>query len=118
MDRRSFFAALAAGAVVTAEGLWFPGQKLISIPKTKFITVKNFYDLPAHINYFGGSFILRPGESKIIPDRPVFTNMPLQMVINNPSQHKRPDPQILQSQYRIVRLRSLDLTEPQNIGLS
>jgi hypothetical protein len=33
MDRRKFLAAMAAGAVVTAEGLWIPGQKLISIPK-------------------------------------------------------------------------------------
>ena len=32
MDRRAFLAALAAGAVVTAGGLWIPGQKLISIP--------------------------------------------------------------------------------------
>ena len=32
MDRRHFLAALAAGAIVTAEGLWIPGQKLISIP--------------------------------------------------------------------------------------
>ncbi len=28
-------AMLAAGAVVTAEGLWMPGQKLISIPKPR-----------------------------------------------------------------------------------
>jgi len=33
MDRRKFLAAMAAGAVVTAEGLWIPGSKLISIPK-------------------------------------------------------------------------------------
>ena len=32
MTRRELFAAFAAGAVVTAEGLWFPGTKLISIP--------------------------------------------------------------------------------------
>ena len=32
MNRREFFAAIAAGAVVTAEGLWLPGSKLISIP--------------------------------------------------------------------------------------
>jgi hypothetical protein len=34
MNRRKFLAAMAAGAVVTAEGLWIPGQKLISIPKS------------------------------------------------------------------------------------
>ena len=33
MDRRAFLYALAAGVVVTATGLWLPGQKLISIPK-------------------------------------------------------------------------------------
>ena len=35
MDRRTFLAAMAAGAIVTAEGLWIPGQKLISIPRLK-----------------------------------------------------------------------------------
>lgn len=33
LSRRQFFAMLAAGWVVTAEGLWMPGTKLISIPK-------------------------------------------------------------------------------------
>lgn len=33
MHRRHFLAALASGAVMTAEGLWVPGKKLISIPK-------------------------------------------------------------------------------------
>lgn len=33
MNRRAFLAALSAGAVITASGLWIPGQKLISIPK-------------------------------------------------------------------------------------
>ena len=32
MDRRKFLAAMAAGAVITAEGLWIPESKLISIP--------------------------------------------------------------------------------------
>ena len=32
MNKREFLAAFLAGAVVTAEGLWFPGTKLISIP--------------------------------------------------------------------------------------
>lgn len=27
---------MAAGAIVTAEGLWVPGSKLISIPKKQF----------------------------------------------------------------------------------
>ena len=34
-DRRTFFAMLAAGMVMTAEGVWMPGTKLISIPKRK-----------------------------------------------------------------------------------
>jgi hypothetical protein len=42
MDRRKFLAAMAAGAIVTAEGLWMPGQKLISIPK-KFGTPLNVW---------------------------------------------------------------------------
>jgi len=33
MNRRKFLAAMAAGAVITAEGLWMPGSKLISIPE-------------------------------------------------------------------------------------
>ncbi len=48
MNRRKFMAAFAAGAIITAEGLWIPGQKLISIPKrpTRFfvgdlVTIRN-----------------------------------------------------------------------------
>ena len=33
MNRRQLLKALAAGGVLTASGLWMPGQKLISIPK-------------------------------------------------------------------------------------
>lgn len=33
MNRRELLRCLAAGGVVTAEGLWWPGRKLISIPK-------------------------------------------------------------------------------------
>jgi hypothetical protein len=36
LSRRQFMAGLAAGMVVTAEGLWMPGEKLISIPSKKF----------------------------------------------------------------------------------
>ena len=35
MNRRKFLAFIAAGGVVTATGLWMPGQKLISIPSGK-----------------------------------------------------------------------------------
>jgi len=33
MNRRELLCALAAGAIVTAEGLWMPGKRLISIPR-------------------------------------------------------------------------------------
>ena len=33
MNRRELLKAPSMGAVVTASGLWFPGEKLISIPK-------------------------------------------------------------------------------------
>ncbi len=33
MNRRELLKALSMGAVVTASGLWWPGEKLISIPK-------------------------------------------------------------------------------------
>ena len=50
MDRRAFLAAIAAGAVVTAEGLWLPGQKLISIPKKSLYVFGNYtnesWDIP------------------------------------------------------------------------
>ena len=53
MDRRAFLAALAAGAVVTAEGLWIPGQKLISIPMAAsgnvLWTADEFYREMLHI---------------------------------------------------------------------
>jgi len=35
MNRRDLFKCLAAGGMVIAGELWIPGQKLISIPKTK-----------------------------------------------------------------------------------
>ena len=37
MNRRELLKALSAGAVITTSGLWFPGQKLISIPKKRII---------------------------------------------------------------------------------
>lgn len=49
---------MAAGAVVTAEGLWVPGQKLISIPSGKILSSYvefleewekvSFYDTSGH----------------------------------------------------------------------
>ncbi len=33
LSRRQFMAAMMAGGVMTAAGLWMPGTKLISIPK-------------------------------------------------------------------------------------
>ncbi len=37
MNRRKFLSFLAAGGIVTAGGLWLPGQKLISIPSTPIL---------------------------------------------------------------------------------
>lgn len=35
LNRREFMAAMLAGGVMTATGLWMPGEKLISIPSKK-----------------------------------------------------------------------------------
>lgn len=35
MNRRELLKAIAAGCMITASGLWIPGQKLISIPSPK-----------------------------------------------------------------------------------
>lgn len=40
MNRRQLLVALAAGAVITAEGLWVPGKNLISIPSGKVFSDK------------------------------------------------------------------------------
>lgn len=45
MNRRQFMAMLAAGAVVTADGLWMPGRKLISIPSRVSIAGKTPLDV-------------------------------------------------------------------------
>jgi len=52
MNRRELLKALAAGGVMTAAGLWMPGQKLISIPDgvaLKSIAHPNRLILPADI---------------------------------------------------------------------
>ena len=36
MNRREFVAMLMAGGVITAAGVWMPGEKVISIPSRKF----------------------------------------------------------------------------------
>jgi len=41
MNRREFMAAIGAGGVVTASGLWMPGEKLISIPSGEVYTGGN-----------------------------------------------------------------------------
>ena len=65
VDRRQFLiGALAAGAVMTAEGLWVPGQKLISIPSKKIF-------LPAgHLAFIEGGVtkVFRSGRSIVVPD--------------------------------------------------
>jgi hypothetical protein len=40
MNRRELLCALAAGGVMTAAGLWMPGQKLISIPSGRIYSDK------------------------------------------------------------------------------
>jgi hypothetical protein len=42
MNRREFLKRLAAGGVVTAAGLWMPGEKLISIPSRKIFVPKSY----------------------------------------------------------------------------
>ncbi len=70
MDRRSFLSAIAAGAVVTASGLWIPGQKLISIPKKQ-----TFFGFP-HSYFSEGALedmmieIHRHSRGKIISLKP------------------------------------------------
>ena len=82
LSRRQFLSALAAGGVVTASGLWMPGEKLISIPKRHpswfsdihFISgnpvgwVKT--EMPPGKLYFRGelSDILSPRNSFWVPD--------------------------------------------------
>lgn len=65
ISRRQFLiSAIAAGAVMTAEGLWVPGQKLISIPSRKMF-------LPAgHLAFIEGGVtkVLRSGRTITIPD--------------------------------------------------
>lgn len=41
MDRRTFLSGLLAGAVATADGLWYPGKKTISIPSKKVFTFED-----------------------------------------------------------------------------
>lgn len=55
VSRRKFFAMMAAGAVVTAEGLWMPGQKLISIPR-RVRTIADDFEIyyNGDIRYVGG----------------------------------------------------------------
>ncbi len=45
LSRRDLFKALAAGAVMTAGGLWLPGQKLISIPEMVSLTLADKIDI-------------------------------------------------------------------------
>ena len=81
MDRRTFLAAMAAGAIVTAEGLWVPGQKLISIPKKQFITVTNHGWGTATIWTSNTIHTLEVGKSMVFPaNRELLANHPLQMI--------------------------------------
>ncbi len=43
LNRRELLFMMAAGVVMTAEGVWMPGRKLISIPKGHLIGLHNDY---------------------------------------------------------------------------
>lgn len=63
MNRREFVAMMLAGGVVTAAGIWMPGDKLISIPSRKiFIPEGTLAWLDA-----GEPRIYQNGEIKVIP---------------------------------------------------
>lgn len=38
LTRRQFLAAMMAGGIITADELWLPGRKLISIPKRPLVS--------------------------------------------------------------------------------
>jgi hypothetical protein len=64
MSRRQFFASLAAGMVVTAEGFWMPGERLISIPSRKiFVPAGRLAWVDAGVQcYFDGGKVIRIPE--------------------------------------------------------
>ena len=64
MNRRQFMAAMLAGGVLTASGLWMPGEKTISIPSHKYFVPKGA------LGWFndGQAFIMRGGKGVMVPE--------------------------------------------------
>jgi hypothetical protein len=59
LTRRQFLAAMMAGGVMTAAGLWMPGEKLISIPSRKIYLPRcslAYLDGPIANVYAGGKW--------------------------------------------------------------
>ena len=59
LTRRQFLAAMMAGGVMTAAGLWMPGEKVISIPSRKIFVPRAslaYLDGPVANVYSGGKW--------------------------------------------------------------
>ena len=58
MNRRDFLARMLAGGVVTAAGIWMPGEKLISIASKRYFVPDSvlawFMDGKAYVQQQGG----------------------------------------------------------------
>ena len=118
MNRRKFLAFLAAGGVVTAEGLWMPGQKLISIPKRKFFNIQ-WLDHPAKFGTpinpqwfidYGGSNSRTVAVLAAVDELGVIHVIDTLEVLNTPSQNIVHDRGIARIPRRIPRPLSLHRT--------
>ena len=78
LSRREFLAALAAGGVVTAAGLWMPGTKLISIPKRIMVPPDHLGDVhlvlegdgePLPVGVNGRVIFIPRGEPVWVPEK-------------------------------------------------
>ena len=77
LSRREFLAAIAAGGVVTAAGLWMPGTKLISIPKRIIVPPDHLGDVhiilegdgePLPVGVNGRILLIPRGEPVWVPE--------------------------------------------------
>lgn len=65
MNRREFMKRIAAGGVVTAAGIWMPGEKLISIPSGKIFG--NEYSIDSYFRLMNNRTVVYTGpEDKIV----------------------------------------------------
>ena len=64
MNRRQFVAAMLAGGVLTASGLWLPGEKMISIPSHTYFLPKGA------LAWFDGdtAYVRRKGKNIVVPE--------------------------------------------------